>query len=100
MKRICLIEDEKSIVDLIKLNLELEGYNVKSINHGKRAKESLKEIIDFRCPESPRSEACSQGSISGLSKGLLEVPGCRRRHCQPRRGRKRSGSAFSLRCVV
>ena len=47
MKRICLIEDEESIVDLIKLNLELEGYNVKSFNHGKRAKESLKEIIDF-----------------------------------------------------
>ena len=32
---------------MIKLNLELEGYNVKSFNHGKRAKESLKEIIDF-----------------------------------------------------
>ena len=47
MKNICLIEDEESIVELIKLNLELEGYKVSSFNHGRKAKEALKEIIEY-----------------------------------------------------
>ena len=47
MKNICLIEDEETIVELIKLNLELEGYKVSSFNHGRKAKEALKEIIEY-----------------------------------------------------
>jgi len=46
MKNICLIEDEENIVNLIKLNLELEGYKVTVFNHGRKAKEALKEIIE------------------------------------------------------
>jgi len=46
MKNICLIEDEENIVNLIKLNLELEGYKVTAFNHGRKAKEALKEIIE------------------------------------------------------
>lgn len=34
MKKICLIEDEESLSDLIKMNLELEGYFVETISHG------------------------------------------------------------------
>ncbi len=37
MKKICLIEDEESLSDLIKMNLELEGYGVDSIAHGTEA---------------------------------------------------------------
>ena len=46
MKNICLIEDEESIIDLIKLNLELEGYKVRSFDHGRKAKDALNEIIE------------------------------------------------------
>lgn len=37
MKKICLIEDEESLSDLIKMNLELEGYSVDTITHGTEA---------------------------------------------------------------
>ncbi len=37
MKKICLIEDEESLSDLIKMNLELEGYSVETIVHGTEA---------------------------------------------------------------
>ena len=38
MKNICLIEDEENIVELVKLNLEIEGFKVKSFQNGMRAK--------------------------------------------------------------
>lgn len=47
MKNICLIEDEENIVELIKLNLELEGFKVTSFQNGRLAKESIHEIIQF-----------------------------------------------------
>ena len=37
MKKICLIEDEESLSDLIKMNLELEGYSIDTIVHGTEA---------------------------------------------------------------
>ena len=37
MKRICVIEDELSLSELIKMNLELEGYFVEVITHGTEA---------------------------------------------------------------
>jgi two-component system alkaline phosphatase synthesis response regulator PhoP len=37
MKRICVIEDELSLSELIKMNLELEGYVVEVIFHGSEA---------------------------------------------------------------
>jgi len=37
MKKICLIEDEESLADLIRMNLELEGYRVDVITHGTEA---------------------------------------------------------------
>lgn len=47
MMNICLIEDEENIVELIRLNLELEGFKVRSFNNGMRAKESIEEVIQF-----------------------------------------------------
>lgn len=37
MKSICLVEDEESLSDLIKMNLELENYHVEAIQHGTEA---------------------------------------------------------------
>jgi two-component system alkaline phosphatase synthesis response regulator PhoP len=37
LKKICLIEDEESLSDLIKMNLELEGYTIDTIAHGTEA---------------------------------------------------------------
>ena len=47
MKKICLIEDEENIVELVKLNLEIEGFKVHSFQNGMRAKESISKIIQF-----------------------------------------------------
>ncbi|RCL75512.1 MAG: DNA-binding response regulator [Flavobacteriales bacterium] len=45
MMNICLIEDEENIVDLIRLNLELEGFKVRSFQNGMKAKEMINEVI-------------------------------------------------------
>ena len=45
MINICLIEDEENIVELIRLNLELEGFTVHSIQNGMKAKEMINEVI-------------------------------------------------------
>ena len=45
MMNICLIEDEENIVELVRLNLELEGFKVRSIQNGMKAKEMINEVI-------------------------------------------------------
>ena len=45
MINICLIEDEENIVELIRLNLELEGFKVHSIQNGMKAKDMINEVI-------------------------------------------------------
>ena len=45
MMNICLIEDEENIVELVRLNLELEGFTVRSFQNGMRAKEKINEVI-------------------------------------------------------
>jgi len=47
MKKICLIEDEENIVEIIKFNLELEGFSVHPILNGRLAKEKINEIVQF-----------------------------------------------------
>jgi two-component system alkaline phosphatase synthesis response regulator PhoP len=37
MKKICLVEDESSLSDLIKMYLEIDGYHVETIIHGTEA---------------------------------------------------------------
>jgi len=37
LKKICVIEDEESLLDLIKMNLELEGYSIETVTHGTEA---------------------------------------------------------------
>lgn len=47
MQRICLVEDEKSIGEIIQLNLELEGYDIIWKNNGAIAKAFFEETLDF-----------------------------------------------------
>jgi two-component system alkaline phosphatase synthesis response regulator PhoP len=56
-KRILLVEDEESLQDIIKLNLELEGYEISAVNNGKIALEEFAAkrfdlvILDVMLPE-------------------------------------------------
>ena len=56
-KRILLVEDEESLQDIIKLNLELEDYNVTAVNNGRVALEQFAAnrfdlvILDVMLPE-------------------------------------------------
>ena len=57
MDRILLVEDEQSIREPVKLNLELEGYEVVSASTGKKALKAIREqhfdllILDIMLPE-------------------------------------------------
>ena len=56
-KHILLVEDEESLQDIIKLNLELEGYEVTSVANGSKALEVFRErhfdliLLDVMLPE-------------------------------------------------
>ncbi len=47
MKRICLVEDETSLAEMIQLNLELEGFEVTSFNDGKAAQDHFSSNLDY-----------------------------------------------------
>jgi two-component system alkaline phosphatase synthesis response regulator PhoP len=47
MISICLVEDERSLRDMIQLNLELEGYAVTTFQDGKEALNAFEKNIDF-----------------------------------------------------
>jgi len=64
--RIFLVEDEESIRDALKLNLELEGYEVISTDDGKKVLKMFKEqhfdivLLDIMLPEVSGLELCEQ----------------------------------------
>ena len=47
MISICLVEDERSLRDMIQLNLELENYTVTSFQDGKEALHAFEKKIDY-----------------------------------------------------
>ncbi|MFM6934048.1 MAG: response regulator transcription factor [Flavobacteriales bacterium] len=47
MLRVCLVEDEQSLVELISLNLEMEGYHVQCFTDGQAALEMLSKPFHF-----------------------------------------------------
>ena len=47
MQKICVVEDEKSIAEIVQLNLELEGYDVTVINNGGDARSIFEKKINF-----------------------------------------------------
>lgn len=67
MKSICLVEDEESLSDLIKMNLELENYQVEAIQHGTEAFLQASEmdkfslvILDVMLPEVSGLTICKE----------------------------------------
>lgn len=47
MNRILVIEDETHLLEIIQLNLELEGYHVTGISNGRKALELKNELMQF-----------------------------------------------------
>lgn len=67
MKKICLVEDETSLAELIQMNLEIEGYQVESISHGTEAFLRAYEmdqfdlvILDVMLPEVSGLSICKE----------------------------------------
>ena len=47
MIKICVVEDERSLSDMIRMNLEMEGYTVEIFNDGQAAFDKAQEIGQF-----------------------------------------------------
>lgn len=47
MLKICVVEDENGLAEMIRLNLELEGYNVTLIGHGSQALTLFESDFNF-----------------------------------------------------
>lgn len=67
MAKICLVEDEKSLSNLIRMNLELEGFEVVSYDNGKAAFEKARSfgeyalvILDVMLPEVSGLDICRE----------------------------------------
>jgi len=65
MKKILLVEDEESLVNVLTLNLELEGYDVDTVGNGADALELFNNgydlvILDVMIPEVNGFDVCSK----------------------------------------
>jgi two-component system alkaline phosphatase synthesis response regulator PhoP len=47
MIKVCIVEDEKSLAEMIQLNLELEGFQVTTFHNGSDAFKHAKEMAEF-----------------------------------------------------
>lgn len=47
MQRICLLEDEKSLSEMIRLNLEMDGFQVDVYDNGQIAKNNISKIANY-----------------------------------------------------
>ena len=62
--RILLVEDEEHLLELIRLNLEMEGYTVTAVNDGKKAIKAFKQerfnliVLDVMLPELDGFKVC------------------------------------------
>jgi len=75
--RILLVEDEENIRDTIKLNLELEEYEVETAKDGKEALRKFKEqhfdllILDVMLPEIDGFQICEQVRLTNLEVPII-----------------------------
>jgi two-component system alkaline phosphatase synthesis response regulator PhoP len=67
MLKVCVVEDEKSIAELIQINLEIEGYETTLIHNGREAFQKAAEfddyaliILDVMLPEVSGLDICNQ----------------------------------------
>ena len=64
MKKILLVEDEESLVNVLTLNLEMENYHVDTVSNGAEAIEKFNDsydlvILDVMLPEINGFDVCS-----------------------------------------
>jgi len=75
--RIFLVEDEKSIRDALKLNLELEDYEVIATGEGKKVLKMFKEqyfdivLLDIMLPEVSGLEICEQIRLINMDVPII-----------------------------
>ncbi|MEM1325243.1 MAG: response regulator transcription factor [Bacteroidota bacterium] len=75
--RILLVEDEENIREGIKLNLELEGYEVEIAKDGKTALKKFKEqhfdllLLDVMLPEVDGFQICEQVRLTNLEVPIM-----------------------------
>jgi two-component system alkaline phosphatase synthesis response regulator PhoP len=67
MVKICVVEDERSLSDMIRMNLEMEGYTVEIFNDGQAAFEKAQEIgqsnlvlLDVMLPKVSGLDICDE----------------------------------------
>ena len=77
MFRILLVEDEENIRDVIKLNLEMEEYEVVTTDNGKQALKYFQEqhfdllILDVMLPEVDGFQICEQVRLTNMEVPIL-----------------------------
>ncbi len=47
MQKVCVVEDENSIAEMIRMNLELEGFEVMHFDHGMMASEHFSQLPEY-----------------------------------------------------
>ncbi len=79
MNRVLLVEDEENIRDLIKLNLELEDYEVVATGDGRQALKYTREqhfdllILDIMLPEVDGYQICEQVRLRNSDVPIMFV---------------------------
>jgi two-component system alkaline phosphatase synthesis response regulator PhoP len=75
--RILLVEDEQSLSDTIKLNLELEGYKVQAVADGKKALRAFRQerfdliVLDVMLPEMDGFTVCESIRLENQQVPIL-----------------------------
>jgi len=75
MKTILVVDDEKDIVDLLKYNLQKEGYAVQTAQNGQRALEQAQKrpdliVLDVMMPEMDGWEVCRELKRRDLTSSI------------------------------
>ncbi|KXK40834.1 MAG: winged helix family two component transcriptional regulator [Bacteroidetes bacterium OLB9] len=77
--RILLVEDEEQIQHIIKMNLELEGYEVVATDNGRKALDIIDNqyfdllILDVMLPEVDGFQICQQVRLRNAKVGIIIV---------------------------
>jgi two-component system, OmpR family, alkaline phosphatase synthesis response regulator PhoP len=77
MMRILLVEDEENIREVVKLNLEMEGYEVVTAANGKNALRRFHEqhfdllILDVMLPEIDGFQVCEQVRLTNTEVPII-----------------------------
>ena len=77
MMRILLVEDEENIRDVVKLNLEMEGYEVVATDNGKDALKYVNEqhfdllVLDVMLPEADGFQICEQIRLTNMEVPII-----------------------------